>query len=65
MPRVVKCPFYVSTRDCRIKCEDGLQISFPDTSTRLRFWIGGCCGDWERCTIAKTLWDRWERIHHE
>lgn len=65
MPRAPKCPFYRIARNERVVCmanpeeeEDGprLDLTFSTASSRLRYWVRHCCGDWQSCSIAQALW---------
>jgi len=70
MPRAPVCPFYGRVKREDLVClmggsgttgKDEMLMRFPNQICRLHYWVAFCCQDWERCTLAKALWEGYER----
>lgn len=71
MPRAPVCPFYGRTSHEDLVCLTGgagtegrheMTMRFPTQVCRLRYWVDFCCQDWEKCTMAASLWREYERL---
>ncbi len=70
MPRAPVCPFYGRVKREDLVClmggsgttgKDEMLMRFPNQICRLHYWVAFCCQDWEQCTLAKALWEGYER----
>ena len=65
MAKHVLCPFYRKEDYVRIYCEgvdesNSIHLEFASKEHRRNYELKSCCKDYEKCRIAKMLYEKWE-----
>ncbi len=58
-----QCPFYRAEERNMIYCEgveDNSSIHTAFAGSAEKYKTRYCCGDWEKCRIAKMLWSKYD-----
>lgn len=58
-----QCPFYRAEERNMIYCEgveDNSSIHNAFAGSAEKYKTRYCCGDWEKCRIAKMLWSKYD-----
>ncbi|MCD7927348.1 MAG: hypothetical protein LUF80_00560 [Oscillospiraceae bacterium] len=56
-----RCPFYLWSDRLEVHCEGKCRIGFGDGQEAREYLREYCAGEWERCTVARSKLQYYER----